>query len=126
MKDEVHTHTFIEKWRTEKQVLLPVVKGEVLELRLYTGPEQMKTGAYGISEPEGLPFENHEIIDLIIVPGVSFDLKGYRLGRGKGYYDRLLPSLSGKKIGVCFSFQLVEDIPTETFDIPMDQVISNG
>lgn len=123
MKDEVDTHAFIEKWRKEKQFLLPVVKGETLELRIYTGPEQLKTGAFGIHEPEGPLFENYETIDLAIIPGIAFNRSGCRLGRGKGYYDRLLPLISGTKIGVCFSFQLTEDIPTEPCDIVMDEVI---
>ena len=62
-------------------------------------------------------------IDLAIIPGVSFDRKGNRLGRGKGYYDRLLNKLNVYKIGICFQFQLTEPgLPTEDSDIPMDEV----
>ncbi|MCF0205812.1 MAG: 5-formyltetrahydrofolate cyclo-ligase, partial [Bacteroidales bacterium] len=63
--------------------------------------------------------------DLIIVPGVAFDRNGNRLGRGRGYYDRFLckyPKV--EKIGICFDFQLLEEIPTEPTDIRMDKVVS--
>lgn len=105
--------------------MLPVVVGDELELRIYTGPEDMKTGAYGIEEPIGETFTDYAAIDFIVVPGVAFDRKGNRLGRGKGYYDRLLPRIpSAFKAGICFPFQLVEEVPAEPFDICMDIVIS--
>ena len=91
LKDEVDTHEFIRKWSREKRILLPVVVGDDLELRLYTGPEDLKPGAYGIEEPTGELFTDYADIDFIVVPGVAFDRNGNRLGRGKGYYDRLLP-----------------------------------
>lgn len=75
----------------EKQILLPVVTGDDLELRVYTGPGDLATGAYGIEEPTGALFTDYDAIDFIVVPGVAFDRNGNRLGRGKGYYDRLLP-----------------------------------
>ena len=59
------------------------------------------------------------------MPGVAFDSQGNRLGRGKGYYARLLPRLpQAYKIGLCFPFQRVEQVPAEPFDIRMDEVIS--
>lgn len=125
MKDEVRTHSFIEKWSQSKQIILPVVKGCELELHTYTGKQYLSIGAYGIKEPTGKSFYNYSQIDLAIIPGVAFDKSGNRLGRGKGYYDRLLPNLSALKIGICFSFQYLEEIPAETFDIRMDRVIIN-
>ena len=63
-------------------------------------------------------------IDLAIIPRVAFDVHGNRLGRGKGYYDRLLPRLPHTyKIGICFPFQLLEKVPTETQDVRMDEVL---
>ena len=104
LNDEVDTHAFIQKWSSEKRILLPVVVGDDLELRIYTGPEDMSiSGIYGIAEPTG----------------------GNRLGRGKGYYDRLLPRIpSAYKAGICFPFQLVEEVPAESFDIRMDIIIT--
>lgn len=119
------THAFIQKWSREKRILLPVVVGDDLELRLYTGPEDLAIGAYGIEEPTGARFTDYTAIDLIIVPGVAFDRNGNRLGRGKGYYDRLLPRIpSAYKIGICFPFQVVEEVPAEPFDIRMDEIIT--
>lgn len=125
LPDEVDTHRFIRKWKEEKRILLPVVTGNDLELRLYTDAQSLTTGVYGIEEPVGAPFTDYAAIDLIIVPGVAFDRNGNRLGRGKGYYDRLLPRIpSAHKIGICFPFQIVEEIPTEPFDIRMDEIIT--
>lgn len=125
LKDEVDTHAFIRKWSREKRILLPVVTGDDLELRLYTGPEDLTVGAYGIEEPTGARFTDYAAIDLIVVPGVAFDRDGNRLGRGKGYYDRLLPRIpSAYKIGICFPFQVVDEVPAEPFDIRMDEIIS--
>lgn len=124
MKDEVCTHAFIDKWSKEKRMLLPVVVGNDLELRIYTNPDELTAGAYGIKEPSGKAFTDYQSIDFIIVPGIAFDERGFRLGRGKGYYDRLLPQLSGYKMGICFPFQMVEEVPAESFDICMDEVIT--
>lgn len=121
--DEVQTHDFVEKWHKQKRILLPVVTGDILELRIYTGKESLRTGeAYHIEEPTGEAFTAYEQIDLAVIPGVSFDAKGNRLGRGKGYYDRLLPLLRSYNIGICYHFQVSEKIPTEPFDLPMDEV----
>ncbi|MDY3788325.1 5-formyltetrahydrofolate cyclo-ligase [Bacteroides fluxus] len=125
LNDEVDTHDFVKKWSKSKQILLPVVVGDDLELRKYTGPEDLATGSYGIEEPTGELFTDYADIDFIVVPGVAFDLKGNRLGRGKGYYDRLLPRIpSAYKAGICFPFQIVEEVPAEPFDIRMDEVIT--
>ena len=123
LEDEVYTHNFIEKWSTCKQIILPVVTGDELELRSYSSPGDLLAGVYGILEPAGTPFLDYNIIDLAIIPGVAFDASGRRLGRGKGYYDKLLPKLTAYKMGICFPFQLVDEIPTEEFDIRMDEVI---
>ena len=80
-------------------------------------------GDFNILEPQNEPY--HGDFDLIIVPGVAFDRKGNRIGRGRGYYDRFLcQHLEVKRIGICFYFQLVEEVPTEPLDIRMDEVIT--
>lgn len=125
LPDEVDTHSFIKKWSGKKQILLPVVTGDELKLRIYTGPEDLATGSYGIEEPTGDLFTDYTSIDFIAVPGVAFDRNGNRLGRGKGYYDRLLPRIpSAYKVGICFPFQIVEEVPAEPFDIRMDEIIT--
>lgn len=126
LKDEVYTHEFAEKWKESKTLLLPVVVGDELELRRYTGKHDLHTGSYGIEEPTGELFTDFKKIDLAVIPGVSFDASGCRLGRGKGYYDRLLPKLISFNLGICFSFQVSEQIPTEEFDRKMNAVLTES
>lgn len=107
-------------------VLLPVVVGKDLELRIYEGEDSLRVGAYNIMEPIGplFPIEAYEQIQIAIVPGMAFDATGHRLGRGKGYYDRLLPQLSqAYKIGVCYPFQFLADVPSEEHDVHMNEVV---
>lgn len=124
MPDEVYTHNFIQKWAIKKTILLPVVDGDNLRIKAFTGIENMQPGSLmEIPEPVGPDYTNPESIDLIIVPGVAFDSQNYRLGRGCGFYDRLLNHNQVKKMGVCFDFQMVAEVPKENHDIPMDFVI---
>jgi 5-formyltetrahydrofolate cyclo-ligase len=126
MDDEVHTHDFVLKFLGKKQIILPVVKGDVLELKEFTSKTNMMIGeSYGIKEPEGEPFNEIDKIDLIIVPGVAFDVKNNRLGRGKAYYDNLLIKTRALKVGVCFDFQLLNSVPVEEHDVKMDLVITD-
>ena len=120
--DEVQTHAFVEKWHTTKKILLPVVVGDILELRHYTGKDCLVEGAFHIEEPAGENFTGFDEIELGIIPGISFDRQGNRLGRGKGYYDKLLPKLHAYNIGICYQFQAREEIPCEPFDKPMNEV----
>jgi 5-formyltetrahydrofolate cyclo-ligase len=122
LHDEVQTHAFVEKWYKEKKVLLPVVRGDILELRHYTGKDCLVKGAFNIEEPAGENFTQYNEIELSIIPGVSFDRQGNRLGRGKGYYDKLLPLLHSYNIGICYHFQARLEIPSEPFDKKMDEV----
>jgi 5-formyltetrahydrofolate cyclo-ligase len=64
-----------------------------MELREYGGPDDLRKGCYGIMEPTGNTFTNLETIDVAVIPGMSFDSNGNRLGRGKGYYDRFLKKI---------------------------------
>lgn len=126
LPDEVNTHQLIEKLHLQgKTVLLPVIVNETeLELREYTGKENMVKGKLNIEEPVGEPFTNYNIIEVAIIPGMGFDEMGHRLGRGKGYYDRLLARIPRVyKIGVGFDFQKVEHVPTDHMDFNMDEVI---
>ncbi len=126
LPDEVQTHDFVERWKERKRILLPVVKGADLELRCYTGRQDLKLGAYHIEEPTGELFTDYASVDLVLVPGVSFDATGARLGRGNGYYDRLLPKLSSYNIGVCYDFQVSPQVPCEPFDRRMDAVVTES
>ncbi len=125
LSDEVNTHQFIEEWCLKKQLLLPVVVGEELELRLFQNMNELKIGSFGIAEPTGPLFTDYAKIDFVAVPGMAFDRNGHRLGRGKGYYDRLLPRLTNAyKAGICFPYQVVDEVPVEPTDITMDGIIT--
>lgn len=122
LPDEVCTHGLIEKYASKKRILLPVVDGEKWYIREYKG--DLKTGEYNIQEPTGANFHDYESIDLVVVPGVCFDNDLGRVGRGKGYYDRILKEIKAFKIGVCFDCQLLSKVPTEDWDVKMDQVLT--
>ena len=124
MEDEVQTHDFVNRWYTRKKILLPCVDGDNLLLRQYTGAECLKTGEqFGIGEPMGPLFTDLDRVDMIVVPGVAFDRQCNRMGRGRGFYDRLLKNTpNAYKVGVAFDFQMVGSVPVEPFDVPMDAV----
>lgn len=124
LNDEVDVFSIVnDAYRNGKTVLLPKVVGDDLELHIYKGVESLERGAFGILEPMGEVFFDYNQIELAIVPGMAFDKAGHRLGRGKGYYDRLLPRLKNAyKIGVCFPFQFLNEIPSEAHDVRMDYV----
>ena len=109
-----------------RTILLPRVTSDTdMELRRYTGTKDLKRGAFGIMEPTGALFTDYEKIEVVIVPGMAFDAAGRRLGRGRGYYDRFLSTIPQvHKIGVCFPFQRVAEVPTEDHDERVDEVCS--
>jgi 5-formyltetrahydrofolate cyclo-ligase len=83
------------------------------------------SGKFGIREPAptcvAIPLQD---LDLVLVPGVAFDIGGHRLGRGMGYYDRLLQNFPGKKVGVAFDEQIVDAVPAGKNDVKMDLVLT--
>ena len=81
-------------------------------------------GQYGILEPVKKCRIAPEKIGLVVVPGVAFDKKGSRLGRGKGYYDRLLKNTRSFKLGLAYSWQIVDKLPEEKEDVLMDMVLT--
>lgn len=124
MPDEVATHAFVQKWSETKEIYLPVIEEGEMKLRLYSPDEILRTGVFNIREPQGNLCSDYKLIDFAIVPGVAFDRQCFRMGRGKGYYDRVLPLLSCAKAGICFAFQIVENVPVDEWDVPMDYVIT--
>ena len=127
LSDEVDIRPLIDQLVAQGySVVLPKVTGnETMELRRYTSREDLHEGAFHILEPTGELFTDYDNIDIALIPGMAFDAAGHRLGRGKGYYDRFLsahPHLH--KIGVCFPFQRVAEVPFESHDVLMDEVIS--
>ncbi len=125
MPDEVSTSDFVERWAKKKIILLPVIEGDDLLLKQFRGRENMRPESkYGILEPTGNIYQDFDAIDYVVVPGVAFDNKNNRMGRGKAYYDKLLRTLKAKKAGVCFDIQLFDKVPVDKYDIPMDVIFS--
>lgn len=127
---EVETKPFLAKMLKQKEVFLPRVDGrkKILILhRVLALARDLRKETYSIMEPKlWCPKQPAAAMDLIIVPGVGFDKKGNRLGRGAGYYDGLLKNAPGvHKIGICFREQIVKKIPMTKRDVPVDQVITD-
>lgn len=123
LPDEVQTQEFLQKWCSKKSIILPTVVGDDIVPVEMTADTDFVVGDFNILEPNAEPYRGD--FDLIVVPGVAFDKKGNRLGRGRGYYDRFLcqhPAVP--RIGICFDFQYLDEIPTEPNDIAMNSVIS--
>lgn len=110
-----------------KAVLYPAVSGDSLVFRRVADVAELRKGAFGIGEPDAAnePFVP-SAADVIVIPGVAFDLKGHRIGYGKGYYDRALHTLEGKGrlVGFCYEFQLVDEIAGEPHDVRVDKIIT--
>lgn len=125
LPDEISTHEFVQKWWQVKKMVLPVMLGEALELRQFMGVSTLSgNNSFGVMEPISGEIVQPSRVDFAIIPGVAFDRAGNRIGRGKGFYDRLMPQLAGAtKVGVGYGFQLVEAVPTSSFDLPVDVVI---
>jgi len=125
---EVNTKDMInEAIKLGKKVAVPVCgKNRLIKPCLLSKEIPLISGLYGIPEPAIKRFVNLEKLDLVIVPGLAFDRKGHRLGRGKGYYDILLEELSPYKavsIGLAFDFQILPSIPLSPQDKKVDKII---
>lgn len=130
--NEVFTHDMIkESILIGKEVVVPLVakKNRRLILSIIDSWDVLELGAYNILEPKKEFVKEASVgsIDLIIVPGVGFDEQGRRIGHGMGYYDNLLKnSALALKIGLAFEFQIVEKIPVEKHDVPVDMIVTEN
>lgn len=125
LPDELSTHRFLDKWHGRKKFYLPRVNGVNLDILPYD-ESRLELGSFHIEEPTGNDTVSSDEIELVIVPAVAYDRRGNRLGRGKGFYDRLLATTKATKIGVGYEFQIVDEIPAEPHDIKMDMVITQN
>ena len=128
-KQEVDTKKIIETlWQLEKKVVVPKCNSKDRSMKFYEieNFNQLENVYMDLQEPkpECTRLVPSEIIDCIIVPGIVFDRKGYRIGYGGGYYDRYLTQYRGMLISLAFSLQVTEDVPNESFDIPVDLIIT--
>ncbi len=127
---EVETSTMINRTiQLKKSVALPHIARHQREMIpiLIDSLSGLSQGDYGMPEPtwDAAKIMDRDNINAVIVPGVAFDKANNRLGRGGGYYDRFLSGLPSAtvKIGIAFDFQIVDSLPTERHDVPLDIVI---
>ncbi|MDR2436919.1 MAG: 5-formyltetrahydrofolate cyclo-ligase [Endomicrobium sp.] len=112
-----------------KNVVVPVIKtpGVLMHALRIIGLEDADQLIYGIREPEA-NLDNvvsKDSIDLVLIPGLAFDLSGYRIGYGKGYYDRWLKDVSvSKTVGLAYDFQITDKLPIGKHDLPMGTIVT--
>ena len=123
---EIDTHSLIKEISSEKILTVPYCldnDGNMTAVKI-NSLSDLQEGRFGILEPkEHIPFDK-EKIDFVIVPGIAFSEDGYRLGYGKGYYDRFLSDISPFKLGVCRKELLFTSLPHNEYDIKMDKLIT--
>ena len=122
---EVDTHSLLQQIAAEKTLTVPYCTddcGNMICVKI-SSLSDLAFGRFGILEPKNpIPF-NKEEIHFVIVPGVAFDKEGYRIGYGKGYYDRFLQDISPYKLGVCQKEFYVDSLPHDEYDIKMDKIL---
>lgn len=114
-----------DRQSSEKVFYIPAFDESLGSYRLARYDGKLRKGKFGIPEPVNPVFAAADEIDLIVVPGVAFDRAGRRVGRGGGFYDRLLPLYSAVRAGICFDFQCLENVPGEEHDAVMDYLITD-
>ncbi len=130
--NEVETHDLVRQaLKDGKKVFLPscnTEQGQIFPCPVGEVPDDLRQGAFGICEPceRKNRLQDLSELDLCIVPGIAFDRRGNRIGRGCGYYDRFLGKLSDKtmKIGVAYAFQIVDNIYPTDGDTHVDMVVT--
>jgi 5-formyltetrahydrofolate cyclo-ligase len=116
-------------WNRGALVLFPRIEGRDLALVPVAEERELSPGAHGIREPSAahspVPVER---VDVFVLPGLFFDRAGRRLGRGRGYYDRLLigARAGATRIGVCLAERLIGDVPCEPWDEPVHWIATDA
>lgn len=128
---EINTWNIIKRgWEEGKKMVVPKCIPEKKELLFYelTDFNQLENVYYGLYEPnpQYTAMVHNNLIDLMIVPGLAYTDKGYRLGFGGGYYDRLLVKFKGETLSLSFSEQIVNELPIESFDIPVQKLLTES
>ncbi len=128
IQNEVFTdELFHAARRLAKRVAYPRIRRDSLEFVEVGALAELQPGRFGIPEPAGDTLLAAADLDFMLVPGVAFDRGGFRLGYGKGYYDRFLHAVDRRPClaGFCFDFQLVADLPMEAHDVGMNLVVTD-
>ena len=122
---EVNTHDIIRESLGRKTIVVPKVAHHEIEPSIIIDFDNLIEGKLGILEPIEVMQIAYKNIDLVLVPGIAFDKEGHRIGYGFGYYDKFLRKVpKAVKIGLCFDFQVVDRIPREAHDVPVDFIVT--
>ncbi|NTV53342.1 MAG: 5-formyltetrahydrofolate cyclo-ligase [Candidatus Firestonebacteria bacterium] len=127
LPDEVTTRAFFQAGLAGGKIMAaPVITRPTEPMHFYqlTSDQNLIPGPLGILQPPADRLVPPQAFDLFIVPGVGFDLQGYRLGYGGGFYDRYLTDFSALTLGLAYAFQVVERFPTASHDCPVQMMIS--
>lgn len=121
---EIQTENFIKKWINKKQIFVPKIENNKMNLIRIKSWAELEPGHFGILEPTSSDYYKGEI-DLVITPSIVFDKNGYRLGYGKGYYDRYFTENKYKiSVGLSYHKLLQENVPKEEHDKQVDIIIT--
>ncbi len=135
VRNEVDVRPLVKDlWERGDRVFLPCCRDDCpgeMDIGVVRAESDLIRGAYSIHEPDSQKCEFPESVspDIVIVPGVGFDRRGFRIGFGGGYYDRFLArpeAASCLVVGVCYDFQIVESVPAEDWDKPVHVICTEG
>lgn len=121
---EVNTIHLIQESLNNHRVCVPKVEGDIMNFYEITSLDDLKEGCFHVLEPMTVSYIDSQEIDLMIVPLLAYDKELYRVGYGKGFYDKYFASgFCGYKLGLAFDFQYVDHIDRDKYDYPLDEII---
>ena len=122
---EINTHDMIKLALKNKTVVIPKVAHHEIEPSVIIDFDNLIAGKFGVLEPIETMKIAYKNIDLVLVPGIAFDIGGHRIGYGFGFYDKFLKKVpKAIKIGLAFDFQIVDKILAEQHDVPVDFIVT--
>lgn len=122
--NEVDTRGMMERaLKQGKDILVPVANSEITMCR-FTSFDELVPGKFGVPEPRERTAEGHTA-EVVLVPGIVFGLCMHRIGYGKGYYDNYFKNSKSYRIGICYDFQVMDELPKHEHDIPMNKIITD-
>ena len=131
LPDELQTFDILRSaLAAHKNVYVPRIDsqhGVIRCVQILNLEDDLVPGKYGVPEPKVSLASSgvEELLDLVVVPGLAFDKRGHRLGRGMGFFDRFLSRCTGAyTLGICLDQQVLENIPVEKHDVPLDEVLA--